>query len=89
VNARYADAAPGRVLRLPVLFIGAAYDQVADLRSPTALEAMRSTCPDLTEATVAAGHWLQLEAAPAVNETIESWLASQIPIRRSGGNTRT
>jgi soluble epoxide hydrolase / lipid-phosphate phosphatase len=75
VNARYADAAPGgRVLRLPVLFVGAAYDQTADLRAPTALDAMRSTCPNLTEATVPAGHWLQMEAAPAVNEHIESWL---------------
>jgi pimeloyl-ACP methyl ester carboxylesterase len=79
VNARYADAAPGgRILRLPVLFVGAAYDQVADLRSPTALDAMRSTCPDLSETTVPAGHWLQLEAAPAVNEHIESWLASRV-----------
>jgi hypothetical protein len=35
VNARYADAAPGgRVLRLPVLFVGAAYDPVADLHAP-------------------------------------------------------
>jgi soluble epoxide hydrolase / lipid-phosphate phosphatase len=64
VNARYADSAPGgRVLRLPVLFVGPAHDEVADLDSPTMLDAMRSTCPDLTEATVPAGHWLQLEAA--------------------------
>jgi soluble epoxide hydrolase / lipid-phosphate phosphatase len=79
VNVRYADAAPGgRVLRLPVLFVGAAYDQVADLRAPTALDAMRSTCSNLTEATVSAGHWLQMEAAPAVNEHIESWLTTQV-----------
>jgi soluble epoxide hydrolase / lipid-phosphate phosphatase len=79
VNARYADAAPdGHELRLPVLFVGAAYDQVADIHSPTMLDAMRSTCPDLTEAVVPAGHWLQLEAAPTVNEHIESWLASQV-----------
>jgi soluble epoxide hydrolase/lipid-phosphate phosphatase len=79
VNSRYADAAPGGgVLRLPVLFVGASYDQVADLRSPTALDAMRSSCPDLTEATVAAGHWLQLEAAAAVNQHIEAWLTSQV-----------
>jgi len=79
VNARYAEAAPsGRVLRLPVLFVGAAYDQVADLRSPTALDAMRASCPDLTETTVSAGHWLQLEAAPEVNQHIESWLTSQV-----------
>ena len=80
VNARYADAAPGgRVLRLPVLFVGAAYDQVADLRAPAALNAMRSTCPNLTEATVPAGHWLHMEAAPAVNEHIESWLTGRVP----------
>ena len=79
VNARYADSAPGgRVLQLPVLFVGAAYDQVADLDSPRMLDAMRSTCPDLTEAPVPAGHWLQLEAARAVNEHIESWLTSQV-----------
>jgi soluble epoxide hydrolase / lipid-phosphate phosphatase len=79
VNARYADAAPGhRVLRLPVLFVGAAYDQVADLCSPTALDAMRLTCPDLSEVTVSAGHWLQLEAVPEVNEHIESWLTSHV-----------
>lgn len=79
VNARYADAAPGgRVLRLPVLFLGAAYDPVADLHAPTALDAMRSTCPDLTEATVPAGHWLHLEAAAAVNTHLESWLTSQV-----------
>ena len=78
-NARYADGAPGGcVLRLPVLFVGADYDQVADLSSPSALDAMRSTCPDLTEVTVPAGHWLQLEAAPAVNEHIESWLTSHV-----------
>jgi soluble epoxide hydrolase / lipid-phosphate phosphatase len=79
VNARYADAAPdGHELRLPVLFVGAAYDQVADIQSPTMLDAMRSTCPNLTEAVVPAGHWLQLEAAPAVNEHIESWLTSRV-----------
>jgi soluble epoxide hydrolase/lipid-phosphate phosphatase len=79
VNARYADAAPGGgVLRLPVLFVGASYDQVADLRSPAALDAMRSSCPDLAETTVVAGHWLQLEAAAAVNQHIEAWLTSQV-----------
>jgi soluble epoxide hydrolase / lipid-phosphate phosphatase len=79
VNARYADAAPGgRELRLPVLFVGAAYDQVADLSAPAVLEAMHSNCPNLTEATVPAGHWLQMEAPPAVNEHIESWLTTQV-----------
>jgi pimeloyl-ACP methyl ester carboxylesterase len=79
VNARYADAAPGgHVLPLPVLFVGAAYDQVADLNSPTMLDAMHSTCASLTEVTVPAGHWLQLEASNAVNDHIESWLTRHV-----------
>jgi soluble epoxide hydrolase / lipid-phosphate phosphatase len=79
VNARFADAAPGgHALRLPVLFVGADYDVVADLRSPTALDAMRSTCLDLTEATVPTGHWLQLEAPGLVNDHIESWLTGHV-----------
>ena len=38
----------------------------------------RSACPHLAKATVQAGHWLQLEAAPAVNEHIEAWISSQV-----------
>jgi len=88
VNARYADAAPGgHVLRLPVLFVGAAYDQVADLASPTMLDAMHSTCPNLTEATIPAGHWLHMEAAPAVNDHIESWLTSHVAEQPDNGRT--
>jgi len=63
VNARYASAALNNgTLDIPVLFIGAAYDQVADIRSPSALDPMRESCTDLSEVIVAAGHWLQLEA---------------------------
>jgi len=81
VNARYADAAPGgRVLRVPVLFVGAAYDPVADLSAPNALDPMRATCPDLTEATVAAGHWLQMEAAAEVNDHVRSWLITRVAL---------
>jgi soluble epoxide hydrolase / lipid-phosphate phosphatase len=74
-NARYAAAAlHDGVLSLPVLFVGAAYDQVADLRSPTILAAMRETCTDLEEVVVHAGHWLQLEKPAEVNRAIENWL---------------
>jgi pimeloyl-ACP methyl ester carboxylesterase len=75
VNAAYAEAAlnAGR-LDLPVLFIGAEYDPVADLTSPSALTAMRQSCTDLTEVTVPAGHWLHLEAADRINQCLERWL---------------
>lgn len=77
-NATYADTAPGEGrLDLPVLFIGAEYDPVIDLTSPTALTAMRQSCTNLTEFTVPAGHWLQLEAPNPVNHHLEQWLTKQ------------
>jgi soluble epoxide hydrolase / lipid-phosphate phosphatase len=88
-NADYADQALQRgTLDMPVLFIGAAYDPVADLTSRTALLAMRQSCGDLTEAIVPAGHWLHLEAAAQVNEHLTDWLASRVRIgdqRRAPG----
>ena len=79
VNARYASAALNNgTLDIPVLFIGAAYDQVADIRSPSALDPMRESCTDLSEVIVAAGHWLQLEAAQQVNRHLEDWLTERV-----------
>lgn len=77
-NARYAAAAldDGK-LSVPVLFIGAEYDQVADIHVASGHVAMRESCTDLTEATIPAGHWLQLERADEVNVLIESWLDSK------------
>jgi pimeloyl-ACP methyl ester carboxylesterase len=76
-NAAYASAAVnGGRLDMPVLFIGAAYDSVADITSPRMLDRMRQTCTDLTERVVQAGHWLQLEAADEVNHHMEDWLRS-------------
>ncbi|GAA2477089.1 alpha/beta hydrolase [Winogradskya humida] len=72
-NADYA--ATGGPLTLPVLFIGADHDPVIDLTAPAILTGMRATCPDLTEVTVPAGHWLQLEAAGTVNGQLLDWLA--------------
>jgi pimeloyl-ACP methyl ester carboxylesterase len=78
-NARYAAAAPDRgILRMPVLFIGAEYDLVADLRSPRTLAAMRGGCTRLTEAAVPAGHWLQMERSAQVNRLLEQWLQTHV-----------
>lgn len=78
-NAGYADqAVHGGALAMPVLFIGAAYDAVADLTSHSMLLPMRQLCADLTEAIVPAGHWLHLEAAAQVNEQLADWLANRV-----------
>jgi soluble epoxide hydrolase / lipid-phosphate phosphatase len=74
-NAAYATSAPrGGRLELPVLFVGADYDPVADLTNPSTLTAMRATCADLTVRTVGAGHWLHMEQPQRVNEIIQRWL---------------
>ncbi|WP_202897097.1 alpha/beta fold hydrolase [Actinopolymorpha pittospori] len=74
-NARYAESAlhEGR-LDMPVQFVGAEYDDIADIHVPSAHTAMRDTCRDLTESVVSAGHWLQLEKPDEVNQLIEDWL---------------
>lgn len=78
-NAAYADSAiNGGRLGMPVLFIGAAYDPVADITSPAALLSVRQSCTDLTEMTIPAGHWLHLEAAAQVNECMEDWLRERV-----------
>ena len=59
---------------MPVHFIGAEYDDIADIHVPAAFTAMRDTCRDLTESVVSAGHWLQLEKPDEVNRLIEDWL---------------
>jgi soluble epoxide hydrolase / lipid-phosphate phosphatase len=80
-NAAYADQAlHGGTLDVPVLFVGAAYDPVADLTSRSILLPMRQSCADLTEAIVPAGHWLHLEAAAQVNEYLADWLANRVLI---------
>ncbi|MGW5359432.1 alpha/beta fold hydrolase [Actinopolymorpha pittospori] len=59
---------------MPVQFIGAEYDDIADIHVPSAHTGMRDTCRDLTESVVSAGHWLQLEKPDEVNQLIEDWL---------------
>ncbi|MEU6095033.1 alpha/beta hydrolase [Streptomyces sp. NPDC047079] len=84
-NAAYAKAAvnDGR-LEMPVLFVGADYDAVADLTNPRALHRMRTTCDRLTERRVQAGHWLQLEAADDVNGLLAAWLRTVAEAPASG-----
>ncbi|WP_344416778.1 alpha/beta hydrolase, partial [Streptomyces glomeratus] len=84
-NAAFAKAAVnGGRLGMPVLFVGAAYDPVADLTNPRALDRMRTTCARLTERRVQAGHWLQLEAAGDVNHHLATWLRTAVENPASG-----
>ncbi len=74
-NLAYAAAAPdfGR-LRLPVLYLHAAWDTVCDSAHGRLAEPMRADCADLAEVTIKAGHMLMLEQPAAVNDAIAGWL---------------
>ncbi len=79
-NMAYAGRAAARAhLAMPVLFVHAAHDHVCatvDTRLP---EPMRAHCADLTEATVASGHWMAQEKPAEVNAALTRWLAARLP----------
>ena len=72
-----AHAHDGGVLRLPVLFMHAAYDTVCETVDSRLAEPMRRDCTDLTERIVDAGHWLPREKPDEVNAAVEAWLAAR------------
>ncbi len=77
-NDDYSRAAPGEgQLAMPVLFIHAAWDIVCDTVNTPLADPMRAACTDLSEATVAAGHWVAQEQGDAVNAAIAGWLTDK------------
>jgi hypothetical protein len=40
---------------------------------------MRGACADLTEASVASGHWMAQEQPASVNAALARWLAVKLP----------
>ena len=77
-NLAYAAEAPdfGR-LRLPVLFLHAAWDPTCDTAHTRLAEPMRADCTDLREVTIAGGHELMLERPTEVNAALGAWLAAK------------
>lgn len=63
------------VIEKPVLFLHGAYDYVCYTLTTRLPEPMRQSCPRLTEAVVASGHWMAQEKPVAVNASIAKWLA--------------
>ena len=72
--ARVRDAG---VLRLPVLFLHAAYDPVCETVDSQLAELMRRDCTDLTERVVDAGHWMPQERSTEVNAALADWLTAR------------
>ena len=70
-NAAYASkSVNGGFLDMPCLFIEARHDAVCATDLTRLSEPMRRFCRDLTECSVEAAHWLQLEKPEAVNAAL-------------------
>jgi pimeloyl-ACP methyl ester carboxylesterase len=79
-NLAYAGRAKSAWrLKMPVLFIHAAYDYVCETIDSRLAEPMRAHCDKLTEATIASGHWMAQEKPVEVNAALAKWAASQFP----------
>lgn len=79
-EANVAYAARARAnwnVDMPVLFLHAAYDYVAETLHSRWAEPMRAHCPNLTEAIVESGHWMAQEKTVDVNAHLARWLATQ------------
>ena len=79
-NLAFAAQAPnGGKIELPVLFLHAEYDYVCETMASRLADPMRLDCSDLTEASVASGHWMAQEQPVAVNAALVKWLATRFP----------
>jgi pimeloyl-ACP methyl ester carboxylesterase len=79
-NSAYASKAlNGGTLRLPVLFMHAAFDYVCETVTTRLADPMRRSCEDLTEVSVQSGHWMAQEQPLAVNAALARWLATRFP----------
>ncbi|HTZ66159.1 MAG TPA: alpha/beta hydrolase [Roseiarcus sp.] len=66
-------------LAMPVLFTHGAYDYVCETLVSRLAEPMRAHCDNLTEATIASGHWMAQEKPIEVNAALAKWIGSQFP----------
>jgi pimeloyl-ACP methyl ester carboxylesterase len=79
-NLEYAASVRNKgTLLMPVLFLHAEYDYTCETVTSRLAEPMRQDCRNLTEATVASGHWMAQEKPVAVNAALARWLVAQLP----------
>jgi pimeloyl-ACP methyl ester carboxylesterase len=69
----------GGILEMPVLVLHGAHDYTCETVTSSLAEPMRRDCRNLTEVTVASGHWMAQEKPVAVNAAVARWLAKEFP----------
>jgi pimeloyl-ACP methyl ester carboxylesterase len=67
------------LLTMPVLFLHGEYDYTCETVTSRLAEPMRQDVKNLTEMTVASGHWMAQEKPAVVNAALAKWLAVQFP----------
>lgn len=78
-NTAFAEKARERWrLKMPVLFLHAAYDPICETLKSRLAEPMRQWCDDLEEVVVASGHWMSQEKPIEVNAALCQWLARKV-----------
>lgn len=79
-NLDYASRAKNAgLLTMPVLFLHGEYDYTCETVTSRLAEPMRQDVKNLTEMTVASGHWMAQEKPAVVNAALAKWLAVQFP----------
>ncbi len=74
-------------LDLPVLFLHGLYDYTCETVTSGLAGPMRTYCHNLTEVTVASGHWMAQERPREVNAALVRWLATCVPSHWPTGNS--
>jgi pimeloyl-ACP methyl ester carboxylesterase len=76
-NLSYAERArDGGFLKMPVLFIAAAYDTTCEC--PALSRAQSEHIQDLTYKTIQCGHWMAQEKPQELNAVLVQWLAAHV-----------
>ena len=79
-NTAYANKVKSNWrLKMPVLFLHAANDQVCETLKSRLADPMREHCPDFSEAVVKSGHWMAQEKPLDVNAALAKWLSAKFP----------
>ena len=79
-NVDFASRAKNAgLLTMPVLFLHGEYDYTCETVTSRLAEPMRQDVKNLTEMTVASGHWMAQEKPAVVNAALAKWLAVQFP----------
>lgn len=66
-------------LKKPALFVHATWDVVCDTKTSRLIDSTRENCPNLTEVTIDASHWVPFEKPNELNAAIFRFILDSLP----------